>query len=230
METDKIELAEKLLKDNKTKLRNYIDILIKANELARLTGPSDEETLWNEHITDCAYSLPLLPKRGSAIDVGTGGGLPGIVWAICRPDLKITLLDSISRKCVQVEKMTQLLGLNNVTVVCERSEEYAKKNIAKFDFACARAVCSVGILAEYLVPFVKINGRIASFKGPKVHEEITAVGTKWKNIGLSSPKILQYKLGEIQRYFVLWTKITPAPKGIPRRAGMAEKFPWYLRK
>ena len=96
---------EKIISDNEEKLRQYVSLLIKANELARLTGPSDEETLWNSHIIDCAYALPLLRERRSVIDVGTGGGLPGIVWAICRKDIRITLLDSIARKCAQVKRI-----------------------------------------------------------------------------------------------------------------------------
>ena len=75
------EEIKKYIDENEARLRQYVSLLIKANELARLTGPSDEGTLWNGHIIDCAFALPLLPAGGSVIDVGTGGGLPGLVWA-----------------------------------------------------------------------------------------------------------------------------------------------------
>ncbi len=221
------EEIKKYIDENETKLRQYVSLLIKANELARLTGPSDEDTLWNAHVADCAFALPLLPERGRVIDVGTGGGLPGIVWAICRPKLQVTLLDSITRKCAQVERMASLMGLTNVSVVCARSEDYAKKNLGRFDVAAARAVCAAGILAEYLAPFVKMKGRLIAFKGPKVQEELETVGDKWKYLGLSSPYLASYELGEMKRYFAVWNKIGPLPKGVPRRPGMAEKFPWY---
>lgn len=223
------EKIKEYLTANEGKLREYISLLIKANELARLTGPSDEDTLWRMHVVDCAYSLPLLPARGRVIDVGTGGGLPGIVWAICRPDLQVVLLDSISRKCIQVERIADLLGLLNVTVVCSRSEDYAKKNFAKFNTAAARAVCAAGILAEYLAPFVKIGGKLIAFKGPKAREELDEVGGKWKELGLAAPKIVDYELEDLKHCFVIWKKIAPVCKGIPRRPGMAEKFPWYQR-
>jgi len=113
-----VETVESEVRTNEEKLRKYLSLLSAANELARLTGPSDEETLWDSHIMDCASALPLLPHEGRIIDVGTGGGLPGIVWAICRPGLNVTLLDSITRKCALVEKMAVALGLRNVTVVC----------------------------------------------------------------------------------------------------------------
>ena len=99
------EIILKEISENEEALRHYITLLSAANEVARLTGPSDEELLWNDHLLDCASALPLLPTEGKIIDVGTGGGLPGIVWAICRPQLKVTLLDSITRKCALVEKM-----------------------------------------------------------------------------------------------------------------------------
>lgn len=212
---------------NREQLRKFVSLLSAANELARLTGPSDEETLWDMHIMDCANALPLLPQEGRVIDVGTGGGLPGIVWAVCRPGLKITLLDSITRKCALVEKIVLAMGLKNIEVVCKRSEEYAKEEREKFHVAAARAVCASGILAEYLAPFVRAKGIAVAFKGPKVTEELELVGNKWKTLGFSSPRLHPYMLGDIKRFFLIWNKISQTPKGIPRRPGMAEKFPWY---
>lgn len=216
-----------IIDKNKAKLEKYVELLIQANELARLTGPSDAETLWNVHITDSAYAIPLLPERGRVIDVGTGGGLPGLVWAICRPELQVTLLDSISRKCAQVQRIAELLGLGNAVVVCSRSEDYAKAHLEKFDAAAARAVCAAGILAEYLAPFVKTGGEVIAFKGPKAQEELETVGNKWSMLGLSSPHLVPYEIEDMKRYFIIWKKTGQVPKGIPRRPGMAEKFPWY---
>lgn len=218
------------LRENEDKLRCYVSLLIKANELARLTGPSDEETLWASHVRDCAFALPLLPERGSVIDVGTGGGLPGIVWAVCRPDLRVTLLDSITRKCALVAKIAEAMRLSNVEVVCSRSEDYAKSRAGKFDAAAARAVCAAGILAEYLSPFVKKNGLLLAFKGPKARGELDEVGNRWGALGLSAPVLVPYTLDGMERCIAVWRKTGQTPKGIPRRPGMAEKFPWYAKK
>lgn len=223
------ERAGQEIAANESKLRKYVSLLSAANEMARLTGPSDEETLWNEHILDCAMMLAMTPDKGRAIDVGTGGGLPGVVLAICRPDLEVTLLDSITRKCAQVEKICIALGLRNAKVVCVRSEDYAKEHPEKFSLVTARAVTSAGILAELLAPFAKTKGKIVAFKGPRVTEELETVGNKWSRIGLSSPKLTPYTLGDKKRFLLVWEKIGQAPKGIPRRPGMAEKFPWYLK-
>lgn len=223
------EIVTNLVSKNEEKLRHYVTLLSSANEIARLTGPSDENILWENHVMDCAFAMPLLPEEGKVIDVGTGGGLPGIVWAICNSNLNITLLDSITRKCALVEKMVFALGLKNVTVVCSRSEEYAKSHREKFHLATARAVSASGILAEYLAPFVRIKGKAIAFKGPRVTEEIEEVGNRWRTLGFSSPRLQSYNFGEIKRYFLIWTKISQTPKGIPRRPGMAEKFPWYTK-
>lgn len=223
--------AEKILAKHGEKLRQYVGLLISANETARLTGPSDAETLWHDHIVDCACAVPLLPRGGSVIDVGTGGGLPGIVWAIARPDLDFTLLDSIAKKTQRVEKITKLLELKNVKTVCARSEDYARERGEKFAVTTARAVTEAGILAELLAPFTKIGGCIISFKGPKVTEELEAVGNRWSELGLSSPKLIPYPYDGKKRFLLIWEKIARGPKGIPRRAGMAKKFPWYeIRK
>ncbi|MDO5114752.1 MAG: 16S rRNA (guanine(527)-N(7))-methyltransferase RsmG [Synergistaceae bacterium] len=224
---EKISMPEvyETIDKNQERLRRYVSLLIKANEKARLTGPSDEESLWNGHIVDCAFSLPLLPERGRVIDVGTGGGLPGIVWAICRPDLQVTLLDSITRKCALVDKIASTMGLANVSVICSRSEDYAKEQFEKFDAAAARAVCAAGMLAEYLTPFVRKKGRLLALKGPRIHEELEETGGRWDLLGLSQPRLVPYELGDMQRFVVLWEKKSPTPKGLPRRPGMAEKFP-----
>ena len=219
-----------VVSEHEEKLRHYISLLSKANEIARLTGPSDEEILWNDHLVDCAYALPMIPSKGRLIDVGTGGGLPGMVWAICRPDLEVTLLDSISRKCKLVEKMAIALGLKNVNVVCSRSEDYSKDNREKFDIASARAVCSAGILAEYLSPFIRVGGHAVAMKGPKVKEELSLIkDNKWRTLGFSVPALTSYTLNDMERYLLVWTKKLPAQKGFPRRPGMAEKYPWYAR-
>lgn len=221
------EETKKILAEHEEKLRQYVRLLIKANETARLTGPSDEDTLWRDHVVDCVYGVPLLPRGGRVIDVGTGGGLPGMVWAITRPDLEFTLVDSIAKKMARVEQIAALLGLKNVKTICARSEDYAKENGEKFAVTAARAVTEAGILAELLSPFAKIGGKIIAFKGPRVAEELESVGNRWSELGLSSPKLMPYSYDEKKRFLLIWEKIARGPKGIPRRPGMAEKFPWY---
>ena len=222
-----IERIESLVREHEKKLREYVSLLSSYEGKIRLTGPSDPEVLWNEHIIDCLHSVPYLPESGRALDVGSGGGLPGLVWALCRPDLQVTLLDSVHKKCGALEEMASALKLNNVRVVCARCEEYAVKERELFQCSAARAVAAADVLLEYLAPFVAVSGSVIAFKGPLYIEEIQPMEGKWARLGLSAPKVLTYTAGEKERFLLLWTKETHVPKRFPRKIGVAEKTKWW---
>ena len=211
---------------NETALRRYTELLASYGGRIRLTGPSDATVLWEDHILDCAWSLPSLPASGAVIDVGSGGGLPGIVWAICRPGLAVTLLDSVHKKCSAMEKMSAELGLTNVTVAWARAEDFAVTRRESFDLAGARALAEAGIVAELLSPLVRRGGSVLAFKGPRYAEEIAAIAT-WRGLGLLPPTIVSYHMGEKERHILVWQKNAPCPKVFPRQAGSAEKDPWW---
>lgn len=213
------------------RLMEYARLLAKANAFARLTGSSDPDEIYDEHIVDCIAAATWLPEHDTVCDVGTGGGLPGLVWAVLRPDLTFVLLDSVSRKTIQVEKMAAALGLANVRTICSRSEEFAHRNREAFGLASARAVAPLGILAEYLSPLVRVGGNALAFKGPRVGEEIEEVashGADWGILGLGTPRVFPYASSKEARCCVVWEKIRPCPEDFPRRAGRAEKRPWYV--
>ena len=199
-------------------LYRYAELLSECRT-ARLTGTRGADDIYNLQILDCVPSLEFLPESGSVIDVGSGGGLPGVVWAVYRPDLNITLLDSIMKKCEAVKTIIDELKIQNVKVICGRSEEFALSHREEFDFACARAVSSAGIVAELLSPLVKAGGRIITFKGEKVHEEISEVNDMWLRLGLSKPSLKFY--GGESKCIVSWEKIKKCPAIYPRRTGLA---------
>jgi len=208
-------------------LEEYVKILCGFSGKVRLTGPSDEETLWNEHILDCAYSLSFLPPEGSVIDVGTGGGLPGILWSICRPELEVHLLDSIRKKCGALEEIVEKLGLENTRVVCARAEQWAVDKREYYALAAARAVTNLGVLAEYLSPLVSQGGRLITFKGPAYLEEMNDISSDWMELGLSVPVVTPYRLKDRKNFIISWVKEIPCPHKYPRRPGMAAKKPWW---
>jgi 16S rRNA (guanine527-N7)-methyltransferase len=177
--------------------------------------------------------VPLLPALGSVIDVGSGGGLPGLVWAICRPDLSVTLLDSARKKCRALEEFRDALGLVNVSVVWARCEEYALTARESHALAAARALAHAGVLAEYLSPLTALGGRLLAFKGPKGSAELAQVGNQWGKLGLSRPHILSYDplaedAPESRDYsFVVWEKNAPCPSLYPRKSGAALSKNWW---
>lgn len=210
------------------RLMSYCEILSAMNRETRLTGPSDPEVLFREHVVDSAFALDWLPSStGRVVDVGTGGGLPGIVWAVCRPDLEVTLLDSLERKCRALLRMVEILSLENVRVVCQRSEDLARADREGFDMAAARAVTRVGPLVELLSPLVRPGGRLLAFKGPSLEEELAECGGRWAELGLGQPSQSTYTLLGKDRRIVLWDKETLCPAKFPRRPGMADKRPWW---
>ena len=174
---------------------------------ARLTGTRGADEIFNLQISDCEASLNFLPESGSVIDVGSGGGLPGIVWAICRPDLKITLLDSINKKCSAMKNIIEALEIKNVEVICARCEEFSKSNLGKFKLACARAVASAEITIELLAPLVKRGGIVMTFKGKKVHEELSEADKKLRKLKLSKPELSFYGEESSSKCIVIWRKL-----------------------
>ena len=208
------------------KLRRYAELLAASNERARLTGSSDPDVLYSEHISDALAALPWLPESCSFIDVGTGGGLPGLVWSICRPDTRGVLLDSIGKKCRLLGEIITELGCSNVEALNMRSEDFAKKNRETFDTATARAVAHSCILAEYLAPLVKIGGKLIAFKSMSASDEVEIPASKWRILGLGAPSLVPYTTADKSNILIIWEKQAPTPVRYPRTPGMAEKKPW----
>jgi 16S rRNA (guanine527-N7)-methyltransferase len=210
-------------------LRRYAELLASYSAV-RLTGSRDAEELYDLHVKDSLYSVPLLPEAGKVIDVGSGGGLPGMVWGICRPDLAVTLLDSSRKKCRALSDMAAALNLRNVSVVWERCEEHALSARERYSLASARAVAHAGVLAEYLSPLVRKGGRLFAFKGPKGIEEVAEVGGKWAKLGLSQPRLLSYGPEDRNYFFVTWEKDAPCPSAYPRKPGSALSKSWWKQE
>jgi 16S rRNA (guanine527-N7)-methyltransferase len=207
---------ENITLNEESKLEKYLELLMSYVGKIRLTGAQTEEALM-EQIQDAFYLLPYLPETNNErvvriIDVGTGGGLPGIVLAIKRPDIKFTLLDSVRKKCIAVERICESLELLNTKVVCERAEIYASgaaKNVrGSFDVTIARAVATAPRLIEWLSPFPKKGGIIIAPKGPKYREEIAAITDKTlAGLKLSKPEIIRYGPETRENYLLIWKKL-----------------------
>jgi 16S rRNA (guanine527-N7)-methyltransferase len=217
-----------MTQDTLEKLHKYAELLRSANKRARLTGPSDLDKLFGEHIADALAGLPYLPEGSSFVDVGTGGGLPGMVWCICRPDSRGTLLDSIGKKIALLSEIAAELRCDNAETVTMRSEDFARLRRENFGAAVARAVAHSCVLAEYMSPLVSVGGKLIAFKGPGAEEELDIPEVKWKMLGLSKPNLRPYSIGEKRRFIVIWKKTGKCPENFPRRPGVAAKSPWWL--
>lgn len=153
----------------------YLEHLYRTNEFMNLTRVP-VETAVERHLVDSAAILPEIDgaRANSILDVGTGAGLPGILLAIMRPQLKITMVESIKKKATFVKETVAMLGLVNTHIVSERAEDLAKNPAfaKQFDIVTARAVASVKELVQWCFPFLKPEGILVFPKGPKLPSEL----------------------------------------------------------
>ena len=153
------------------KLAAFQKMVLNANEKMNLTAIKDDEGFAVKHIIDSLTLLPYIPKNASVIDVGTGAGFPGVVLAIVRPDIRISLLDSLQKRVHFLEESLDMLGLDYVECIWQRAEEFARTG-AEYDVCTARAVAKMHKLARYTLPLLRPGGVFLAMKGTDVEEEI----------------------------------------------------------
>ncbi len=205
----------------------YYKFLIEENEKFNLTAITEKNEVALKHFVDSVLPFAQLPKGAKVVDVGTGGGFPGVPLKIMRKDIEITLLDSLQKRVKFLEEVKNLLGLDKTTCVHARAEDYAKEHREKFDVALSRAVASLPTLAEYLLPFVKVGGQAIMYKGLSADEEI-AIGTKAvKTFGGRIEKTLDFTLKEVEstRKIVIITKTNKTPLKYPRGKNQPKTSP-----
>lgn len=175
--TFEINGISSLLDDEKAeKFAILTEIMLEENQKYNLTAIKEVDKIILLHYADSIMSASLFGKSASVIDVGCGAGFPSVPLAICRPDLKITALDSTAKKVNYVDKISKELSLN-IKAVCARAEDAAKANVnnsfrERFDIATARAVADLSVLSELCLPLVKVGGCFAVMKGKNGKEEL----------------------------------------------------------
>ncbi len=212
------------------KLNLYGNLLVEWNEKMNLTAITDPDGVLLKHFYDCIlfFKNVNVPKNAKVIDVGTGAGFPGLVLKIVRPDLEVTLLDSLNKRITFLNEVIAQLGLTGIKAVHSRAEEGGKNadHREKYDIACARAVAAMPVLLEYCTPFVKVGGQFVSMKGPSVSEEIALCENAIKQLRLEKPTIICETLPtEEQRAFAIFKKISQTPPKYPRNSGKIAKQP-----
>lgn len=174
------ELAAKagmqLSEQQHAKLGRYLELLLEANLTVNLTAIEDRAAAEVQHVGDALTLLGHLPAGEMMLaDVGSGGGVPGLVLAIARPEAEVVLLESTKKKAVFLEKTAGALELANVRVVAERAEDAGRGRLRDAcDVATARAVGAMGFVAEWCLPLVKKGGKLLAMKGAKIVEELPA--------------------------------------------------------
>ena len=160
------KLGINLTNDQIDKLARFYQLLVTWNEKINLTTIIKEEEVYLKHFYDSLTLIKVVDLRQplTVLDVGTGAGFPGIVLKIVFPNLKITLLDSLTKRINYLNEIIKELDLHDIETVCSRCEEYTKINREKYDLVVARAVSHLKILSEMIIPTVKVNGYFIAMK------------------------------------------------------------------
>ena len=147
-----------------------------------LLGPREVDRLWSRHVLNCAVLEPFLPRGASVCDLGSGAGLPGIVVALLRPDVRMTLLEPLLRRATFLEEVVADLGLAEVSVVRARAEDYRHRR-PDHDAVVARAVAPIDRLAGWAMPLLRPGGVLLALKGSTAEDELAAAGLALDKVG-----------------------------------------------
>ncbi len=215
------EMAQKLL--------TYSELLKEWNEKINLTAITDDEGIAIKHFLDSATAICTGKVGEKVIDVGTGAGFPGMVLKILKPDIKITLLDSLNKRINFLNEVVKECSLSDVKTVHLRAEDGGQnaEHREKYDTAVSRAVANLTVLAEYCLPYVKVGGYFLALKGPVADEELKDAR---KAIGILGGEVLQVfdakiPFSELNHKIIIIKKVRHTPMKYPRKAALITKNP-----
>lgn len=212
-------------------LRRHAALVADWNRKVNLTAITEPEEMAYKHYVD---SLSLLasgswPEGASVLDVGSGGGYPGMVLRLWRPDLKVVLLDAQGRKTRALEEIARSMGAEDVEVVHGRAEEVGKgpPHREAYDRVVARAVGAFSVVCEYTLPFVRIGGRAALMRGRGGRQEAAEGREACRALGGRVVEVAEFKLpaGHGERSVVWIEKVEATPARFPRRPGVPARRP-----
>ena len=208
----------------------YHAMLVEANARMNLTRvPDDPREAADRNYLDCISPLAGgFPEVRTAVDVGSGAGFPGVPLSIMLPQVRFTLVDALGKRVEFLRAVIDALGLN-AEALHLRAEDAARKDDLRegFDLATARAVAPMNVLCEYLLPFVRVGGRVLALKGPGLEDELARAGSAAALLDGEVERVVPLEIpGRNWDHRAVWLrKRAPTPDRYPRRAGVAEKRP-----
>lgn len=209
--------------------------MMQTGAVMNLTALRDEKQIITRHFADCLLAAPYLPEGPCRLlDVGSGSGMPALPFALVRPDISVTALDSTAKKTAYIAQAARNLELSNLQVLTGRAEELGTDPAYRetFDVVCARAVAELRILLEWCIPFLKTGGIFIALKGKNAKEEqkaaenafskLSCILAKERNICLYEPNRPDEK---IERNIFIIQKMASTDKKYPRRNAQITKKP-----
>ncbi|MGN7762571.1 16S rRNA (guanine(527)-N(7))-methyltransferase RsmG [Paenibacillus sp. 22594] len=209
----------------------YFKELVSWNEKMNLTGITERDQVYMKHFYD-SLSLSFfmnMENVNKLADIGSGAGFPGIPLKICFPHLKLTIVDSLSKRISFLQHVCDTLKLQNVQLIHGRAEDIARQFVHRdaYDLVTARAVARLSLLNELCLPFTRKDGVFAAMKGNDPTEELTEAKRSFKELRAELRKVESFSLPveESARHIILIHKTGATPAKYPRKAGMPAKAP-----
>lgn len=213
------------------KFEKYKEILKEWNQKINITAIENDEEIYIKHFLDSVilFDENNIDEKKSVIDVGTGGGFPGLPLKILNNNYNVTLLDSLRKRIDFLKIVISELKLEDVNLIHGRAEDYGQDNNyrEKFDICVSRAVAPLNVLCEYCMPFVKVGGYFAAYKSESISEEILNSQNAINKLGGRIKDIKEIKIPgtEIIRKIIIIEKTALTEKIYPRKAGKPSKDP-----
>lgn len=213
------------------KFEKYKEILKEWNQKINITAIENDEEIYIKHFLDSVvlFDENNIDEKKSIIDVGTGGGFPGLPLKILNNNYNVTLLDSLRKRIDFLKIVISELKLEDVNLIHGRAEDYGQDNNyrEKFDICVSRAVAPLNVLCEYCMPFVKVGGYFAAYKSESISEEILNSQNAINKLGGRIKDIKEIKIPgtEIIRKIIIIEKTAQTEKIYPRKAGKPSKDP-----
>lgn len=215
-------------------VEHYVALLLGANRRLNLTRVVEPDAVARLHLLDALAALPLVdalaPRR--ALDLGSGGGVPGMVLALARPTISWTLVDSVGKKADALTAFADALGLRNVTVAARRAEDLGRdpQHRERHDLVTARACAALPVLLEYALPLLAVNGSLLAWKGRIGADELAAGTRASADLGGAAAEVRPTGIETLGEHrFVVVRKEWPTSPRYPRRAGDPARRPLGTR-
>lgn len=227
MKSEDIVLSD----DTLEKFEKFRQMMLETNKFLNLTSITEEEEVNYKHFLDSLLPLVKVEMKqdASLIDIGTGGGFPGMPIKFYRDDLKITLLDSLNKRIKFLKNTISEMNINNIEAIHGRAEELGrtKSYREQYDYGISRAVSRLNTLVEYSLPFIKVGGSFISMKGPSGKEETEEAQNAIKTLGGEITDIISYNLDyeNSDRTLIVIKKVSPTPRKYPRGGGKPKNKP-----
>lgn len=209
-----------------SQLDDYASFLKEYNQKINLTGIDEYEDVLDKHFYDSLLLSFNFGLKGSFVDVGTGAGFPGVVLKICYPDLSVTLLEPLKKRCVFLNELINKLDLKDIEVINTRGEEYTSKHREEFDYVSARAVSNMNVLIEVCGGLVKPDGYFIALRGLNGKDEVNGASKAISQMGFVKEMEKECSLFDgSKRYIAYLKKKSLTPKKYPRNYSIIVRKP-----